>query len=658
MLRSRGSCGELLRGPDRAVDLRELRPLNSSGSSLGAEDNMLSNSRAVHRNASATHARPQSDPEAPPVEHGQANEPGSPKKSHLDIPSHRRKQPLYLMFSALGVAFTLGLLLYLSHDGSPGAVTPQSGRSVTNIRTLNVPGTTADGSLHNDLSLVEFSVPGLFVPAVDALDVDFPAQPQEATEKLKYVLNHKYRGAKIYERHRAESLQAVQDPLLRASGPIPGGNFADEEWPSPGKIRLLVAVTSACCSEVSFRRREAIRRTWGALTQERYVDGVDILFFLSQPADRGTLNTWTPILKEEIRRYNDTVILRGRDYYKNLPNKTFRMLRYFLLHPKEYTHVLKADDDTWVRMHRVFEALHEPDPERDPTGRAAMAVSVARRDERILNTAARLKAQLAKMSADNGYLILSDGMSNFDASNIVEKSKTGKDGYDGNSTVDDVDGRNVNLEDLLQRAENANGDDILNDVKNAAKHKPTLVNLSKSKIPLAPPRMSGVYMGCVEIPAGFQPIRDPSSKWYISRKELPDDDVPWGVTYLAGWGYVLSRDVALHVMKKVDAYESSPEEAPLWFQRLHWEDVLVGLLVADIIPNPESHASFRPAWRSCHADTAVRHLDVDSPRLLAGLVAQDVSGLSDEKAVQCSSGQFLPGDYNGWYAWRTSLEGS
>jgi hypothetical protein len=229
------------------------------------------------------------------------------------------------MFSALGVAVTMGLLLYLSHDSSFGAVTPQlmSGPSeASGASTLNFPGTTVDGSFHSDVTLVEFTVPGLFVPAVTALDVDFPAQPQESRDKLKYVLNPKSRGSKVYERNSQES---VLDPLIsRASGPGNAFAYAEEEWPSPGKIRLLVAVTSACCSEVSFRRREAIRRTWGALTRERYGTSVDILFFLSQPQDPGTLKTWKPSLEEEIRRYNDTVILRGRDYYKNLPNKTFR----------------------------------------------------------------------------------------------------------------------------------------------------------------------------------------------------------------------------------------------------------------------------------------------------------------------------------------------
>lgn len=48
------------------------------------------------------------------------------------------------------------------------------------------------------------------------------------------------------------------------------------------------------------------------------------------------------------------------------------------------------------------------------------------------------------------------------------------------------------------------------------------------------PSRRHVYMGCIENRAGFMPIRSPQSKWYLSKEELPDEDVPWNVKYLAG----------------------------------------------------------------------------------------------------------------------------
>lgn len=48
-------------------------------------------------------------------------------------------------------------------------------------------------------------------------------------------------------------------------------------------------------------------------------------------------------------------------------------------------------------------------------------------------------------------------------------------------------------------------------------------------------------------------------------------------------------------------------------------------------PTNRTPAGFRPAWRACPADTAVKHLDVDAPRLFKGLYEQDVSGEAPRK---------------------------
>ena len=59
--------------------------------------------------------------------------------------------------------------------------------------------------------------------------------------------------------------------------------------------------------------------------------------------------------------------------------------------------------------------------------------------------------------------------------------------------------------------------------------------------------------------------------------------VPWERKYLAGWGYVLSRDVAKYIAATVLRYERFPSSAPGWWRGLHWEDVMVGLLAGDYI---------------------------------------------------------------------------
>ena len=198
------------------------------------------------------------------------------------------------------------------------------------------------------------------------------------------------------------------------------------------------------------------------------------------------------------------------------------------------------------------------------------------------------------------------------------------------------------------------------------------------------PRMAGVYMGCLENQGGFFPIREPSSKWYTPEADLPDSAVPFAVRYLAGWGYVLSRDLANHAVRKANLFLRHPEAAPAWFRSaphrrvlgrdaawpsrrspvapasaarcrpLAWEDVLMGLLLMDAA-RPHDHPGFRAAWRACPASTAVKHLDVDAPALLRGLREQELSGLWTTKPVQCSSADALPGDWASWKAWRDGL---
>lgn len=41
--------------------------------------------------------------------------------------------------------------------------------------------------------------------------------------------------------------------------------------------------------------------------------------------------------------------------------------------------------------------------------------------------------------------------------------------------------------------------------------------------------------------------------------------VPWAHKYLAGWGYLLSADVVLHIVGKYLRWKQHPEEAPGWY---------------------------------------------------------------------------------------------
>lgn len=425
--------------------------------------------------------------------------------------------------------------------------------------------------------------------------------------------------------------------------------------PSPDNTQpfLLVAITSACCSLTSLQRRNAIRSTWGALSKERYPTEIDIKFFLAQPPNTTIAVRWRTPLGEELSSLSasltpptpDLVIVRGKDTYKNLPNKTFRVMRYALAHPYNYSFVLKVDDDTHVRMHKVLQSLQE-----------LHLYQVSQR-QITLEWMQGVKEELKKMSQEQHRAVISDGMGLFYST---------QDTADGEHVVGDtIDGQQVTVNDLLLN--------ITHEHEHEHALTPDGSNTSTTTTPITKQNaypQSNVYMGCIEVRGGYRPIRDPGSKWYVSPTTLPDDSLPRGIEYLAGWGYLLSRDLVNHIVQKVNTYHdaSSPHattdtrssvnttHGPLWFYELPWEDVVVGFLLSNVVPRPLSHPAFRPAWRLCSPDTAVRHLDIDSPRLLAGLMEQDRSGLSDEKTVQCSSGEFLPGDYHGWWRWRQAQE--
>ena len=249
----------------------------------------------------------------------------------------------------------------------------------------------------------------------------------------------------------------------------------------PSDLKFFIAIMSRCCSENSRDVRNAIRATWMSHALTTF-DNVDIKFFLSQP-DTADLDESVALLQEEIAENDDIVVLRGHEAYNNLPNKTLGIFKYTLSNPKRYTHLLKTDDDCYVRVHKLMEILNPPEG----------------------------------------------------------------------------------------------------------------------------PQMEGMYKGCMENRGGFFPIRDPNSKWYLRYDELDDYTARpiRGTKYLAGWGYILTRDLLFHAMKKVYAWDNKLDNVPIWYNVMKWEDVMVGILMADKVPYPDADYHFKAAWRACTNETAV-----------------------------------------------------
>eukprot|EP01025_Chloroclados_australasicus_P061938 TRINITY_DN8133_c0_g2_i2.p1 TRINITY_DN8133_c0_g2~~TRINITY_DN8133_c0_g2_i2.p1 ORF type:complete len:529 (-),score=40.85 TRINITY_DN8133_c0_g2_i2:1299-2885(-) len=303
-------------------------------------------------------------------------------------------------------------------------------------------------------------------------------------------------------------------------------------------VRIFLGVTSECCSEVSLLRRKGIRETWFKIAYDN--PNVEAKFLLAQPApEKIRKRKALQLLSNEIITQahklstgtyisTDMVVVPGKDTYINLPNKTIRLIIYALSSAREFTHILKTDDDCYIRVNQLVTSLSS--------------------------------------------------------------------------------------------------------------------------------RFEKVYTGCVENRNGFMPVRDTHSKWFLSEERLPDKDVPWGVRYIAGWGYVLSRDVAAYFVQRIWYYRERPERAPKWFEPMDWEDVLVGLIVADVVGMPDDNPGFKPGWRSCTNMTLIKHLDFDSPKLLSGLYQQELNKLWDTKTVQCNTGTFLSNNWQEWYQYRNSLQ--
>ena len=138
---------------------------------------------------------------------------------------------------------------------------------------------------------------------------------------------------------------------------------------SPDDIRLLIAVTSTCCTTRAMQNRNAIRRTWMLDGLLEHSDVVSIKFMLSTPsidvesddALSSSSSSSSSSAAAEVRSLlhrelsaagaNDIVMFGyALESYENLSLKTIGINRYMTLSNCGFTHLLKTDDDVYVRV--------------------------------------------------------------------------------------------------------------------------------------------------------------------------------------------------------------------------------------------------------------------------------------------------------------------
>ena len=158
------------------------------------------------------------------------------------------------------------------------------------------------------------------------------------------------------------------------------------------------------------------------------------------------------------------------DTYRNLPNKTLRLMRYVLAHPAGawqgycgpcclpavlpaptrqpgetvagcltiaqairpalpctgYTHVLKTDDDCYVRMPKVLEALQTPPPEAASAAEHLLAGGAAAAAGGAAPRLTPVRQGLREwMARDGGHPLHTDGINVYNATELVASAGAG-----------------------------------------------------------------------------------------------------------------------------------------------------------------------------------------------------------------------------------------
>ena len=127
-----------------------------------------------------------------------------------------------------------------------------------------------------------------------------------------------------------------------------------EQCPQSPTIRVFVGIASRA-SVAGLPKRDNIRATWMQDITTTYSDRVKAQFLLSQPAK--DVETVAKNLEMEVERYGDLAIVPGIEDYFRLPEKTISMMRYALSSACDYTHILKTDDDVYLRTAYLLDVI-------------------------------------------------------------------------------------------------------------------------------------------------------------------------------------------------------------------------------------------------------------------------------------------------------------
>ncbi|KAI3438546.1 hypothetical protein D9Q98_000974 [Chlorella vulgaris] len=122
-----------------------------------------------------------------------------------------------------------------------------------------------------------------------------------------------------------------------------------------GDIRLFIGITSRCCTAEAQAKRAAVRKTWVRHARQ-HLPNVAIHFVLAQPSTEAELLTATELLKGEIAQHADLIVVPGKSAHGSML-KTLQLLKYALSSDCRYTHILKTDDDVFLRPQLLLDII-------------------------------------------------------------------------------------------------------------------------------------------------------------------------------------------------------------------------------------------------------------------------------------------------------------
>lgn len=186
------------------------------------------------------------------------------------------------------------------------------------------------------------------------------AKPYLSVSVMKALTFHYDRAVPLYS---AEAPPAPKDQDVYSNmrrHVEESGVTLGEVCPSSESVRVFVGIASRA-SVNALAKRNAIRNSWMIDIHEKYSEFVRGEFLVSQPSSesKDDLVDIADDLIEEYKTYGDIAIVPGPENYMALPTKTFSMMRYALSSTCEFTHILKTDDDVYLRVGYLLQIIQE-----------------------------------------------------------------------------------------------------------------------------------------------------------------------------------------------------------------------------------------------------------------------------------------------------------